>query len=148
MAIRKATLEDVEPMVDLGRVMHQESPRFSQLSFDVPKVRGTIASMVDDERYFLVVDERAGELVAGFAGFVMPHWFSADLVAQDMALFVRPDKRGSLAAARMVQMFVDWAKWRGAKQIVLGISTGVHVEQTARLYQSIGLHEFGRLFEV
>jgi hypothetical protein len=42
---------------------------------------------------------------------------------------------------------VQWARERGAADIGLGISTGVHAEQTASFYNALGLRPVGMLFE-
>lgn len=149
MTIRAATLEDIPAIVELGRRMHAESPRFSKLQYAPDKVEATFTIALTDHRYFTLVKvEEDGEIIGGFAGFMAPHWCSYDEVAQDLAVFVRPDRRGGMLAARMVKAFVYWADSRGAKLIALGISTGVMVEETARLYKSLGLKQFGYLFEV
>lgn len=149
MSIRIATSNDLDAIIALGKRMHVESPRFRPLAFDAQKVRNLFTSMLTGSQYFvLVAEEEDGEIIGGFAGYMAEQWFSTDKVAQDLALFVKPDRRGGILAARMVKAFTSWAQDRGAKQIVLGISTGVKVEQTAQLYQSLGLKQFGCLFEV
>jgi len=149
MFLRPAEVTDVDTMIALGRRMHAESPRFSLMNFDSDKVRALMVNAIADDRYFLMIaenDER--DLIGGFVGFMAQHWFSTDQTAHDIALFVDPDRRGSIVAARLVKSFIDWARGRGAKQINLGISTGVMVEKTAQLYRSLGLKQYGYLFEV
>jgi len=147
--IRAAARQDLDAIVALGKRMHSESPRYQRLVFDEAKVYAMFLNAMDDARYFLLVSETAdGEITGGFAGFAAEHWCSRDTVAQDLALFVQPDRRGGLAAAQMVKAFAAWAKERGCKQIVLGISTGVRVEETAQLFCALGLKQFGYCFEV
>lgn len=149
MKIRDATHDDLDALADLGKRMAAESPRFCRLAYDEAKVYALLLNALTDQRYFLVAAEQDdGEVIGGFLGFMAPHWFSSDEVAQDLVLFVRPDRRGGIAAARLVKAFAEWATHRGAKQINLGISTGVKVEQTAELYRALGLKQFGYLFEV
>lgn len=148
MNLRPAVHTDIEAIIALGRRMHAESPRFSLMTFDADKVFVLLSNAIRDDRYFLQVAEQDGVLVGGFAGVMAAHWFSTDQVAQDMAVFVDPGKRGSIVAARLVKSFIEWARGRGAKQINLGISTGVMVEQTANLYRALGLKQYGYLFEV
>jgi GNAT superfamily N-acetyltransferase len=149
MKIRPAISADLDTLVALGRRMHAESPRFSMLGFDETKVRALLLNAITDDRYLLIVAEREdGEVIGGFAGFMAPHWFSQDYVASDIGLFVDPDRRGGIVAARLLKDYVAWAQARGAKQINAGISTGVMVEQTAQMYRLLGLKQFGYLFEV
>lgn len=149
MSIRAATINDLDAIIDLGKHMHAESSRFGALVFDELKVRKLITGLLSRETGFvLVAEEPDGNIFGGFAGFISEHWYSTDQVAQDLGLFVRMDRRGGIAAARMVKAFIYWAQDRGAKQITLGISTGIKVEQTAQLYRSLGLKQFGYCFEV
>lgn len=147
--IRPATLDDLDVLVELGRRMHAESERFSRLTFDSAKVRNLLARLIPSEdALVLVVESPGGEVTGGFVGYMTAHWYSEEKAAQDLSLFVRPDRRGGIAAAAMVNRFVEWARGRGCKQIVLGISTGVRVEQTSELYHRLGLKQFGLSFEV
>ncbi len=53
-------------------------------------------------------------------------------------------------APRLVKSFISWARENGVKPgyVQLIISTGVHVEQTAGLYQALGCRQFSVGFEV
>lgn len=149
MTIRDATIEDIDQILDLGKRMHAESSRFGALAFDEGKVRSLFAGLIGSEDAIVLVAEVPdGEIIGGFAGFASEHWYSTDKVAQDLALFVRMDRRGGILAARMIKAFVSWAQERRCKQITLGISTGIRVEETAQLYRSLGLKQFGYCFEV
>jgi GNAT superfamily N-acetyltransferase len=149
MKIRPAVPDDLPTLLELGRCMHAESPRFSALTFDATKVFELLTSAIDDDRYLLiVVDDGEGGLAGGFLGYITPQWFSHDEVAADLALFVDPDRRGGIVAARLLKAYAEWAEARGAKQITAGISTGVMVEQTAQMYRRLGFNQYGYLFEV
>ena len=145
---RDATTADLPRLVELGRAMHAESPRFSKLRFSAPKLAEQLCGLIISPDGFLQVVERDGAIVGGLAGAISEHWCSPDKVAFDMALFINPDRRGGMAAAKLVDAFKTWAAENGAVHITLGISTGVMVEETARLYRAIGLKQFGYLFEV
>lgn len=148
MQIREATPADLAAMLALGAQMHAESPRFELLHYDETKVEALLYNAMSDPAYFLMVaEQKKGDIVGGFLGFAAPMWFSADEVAADLALFIKQDRRGSMAAVALVRAFIAWARAREVKQINLGISTGVKVEQTADLYKALGLKMYGYLFE-
>ena len=50
-------------------------------------------------------------------------------------------------STRLLDNYIAWARTRGADLIQLGITTGVHVEATTRLYESAGFLPAGPLFE-
>jgi GNAT superfamily N-acetyltransferase len=145
--IREATKDDIPRLVELGRVMHTEASRLNKLRYVPGKVYVLLSSMVGAEHCFVRVVEEQGEVIGGLVAAVEPHWFSTDLLAYDLALFVRPDKRGGLAAARLVAQYKVWAKERGAVITQLGISTGVNLASTGALLERIGFKPSGFLFD-
>lgn len=146
--IRPATHDDTTRLMELAVAMHAESPRFSKLEFSHEKMLNLFYHLIDSEFCMVIVAERSGQVVGGLAAIVSEHWISNDLVANDLAVFMQKDARGSTAPARMIAQYVEWAKAKGAKFIQLGISTGVMVEKTSELYRSLGLHECSIGFEV
>lgn len=149
--VRNATHEDIAALLDIGAAMHAESPRYSPLSYSRAKVQQLLAHLVNMPTGFLQVAERDGLLIGGMAGIITPQWFSEiDLVASEFALFLLPEHRGGMAAPRLVKSFISWARANGVKPgyVQLIISTGVHVEQTAGLYQALGCRQFSVGFEV
>lgn len=146
--VRPATVDDVPQLVTLGEQMHAESPRFSRMTFDAEKLAAFLASAVNAPHMLVLVAERGGEVVGGFVGLVVEHWFSRDLMATDLALFVDQRKRGGIVASRMVRDYLDWADEKGAKLVQIGITTGVQQLQTERLYEALGLSRCGSIYEV
>lgn len=141
--IRPATLDDLPRLLALGRAMHAES-RYSVLSYSADKVLNML--MLVMQRGLVLVAERDGQVIGGFAGIVEPHWFSTDLIATDLALFVEPNKRGGFAAAALVGGFLDWAEQRGAKMTDILINTGVRIEATAKLFDRLGGTQAGLIY--
>lgn len=143
--IRPAIKEDINDLVVLGREMHEES-RFAGLTFSEEKVRHLLAHLIDDPNGCLLVSEKDGVIIGGFAGFISEHYFSTDKVANDFALFIGKADRGGMSAALLLRSFVKWAKKQGAALIQVGITTGVHVEESTRLYNALGFKTVGPLF--
>lgn len=143
--IRKATHDDITRMVELGAMMHKES-RFNVLGYDEEKVATLFTHLLNTEQ-FIEVDERDGELIGGFAGFVCEHWASKDLVSYDCGLFIMPEHRGGGVAAKLIKHFREWAIGRGAKMVTLGVNTGVEADRTARLMELLNFERIGFLYE-
>lgn len=133
--IRPATLQDIPRLVALGAVMHAES-RYARMRYNSAKLEQMLRLVL--ERGFLMIAEREGEVIGGFAGVCEPHWFSDDLIATDLGLFVEPGKRGGLAAYWLVDAFLTWANERGASIIDILVNTGVRTEQTTELLKRLG----------
>ncbi len=145
--IRPATTTDLLPLVDLGERMHAESPRFSRLTFSRARLGATLSGLLDNPLGFLWVAEFEGKVIGGMAGLISQHWASEDKVATDLALFIDERKRGGMATARLVGEYKRWASKRGAVIVQVGVTTGVQTEQTARLYERLGLARCGLILE-
>jgi len=144
--IRPAEVTDIPRLIELGRLLHAISS-YSVLRFVPEQVEATLRRLIAGEGVVFVA-ERDGIVVGGFAGAVAQHWFSDELVAFDYSLFVDPQARNGITAAKLVDAFIEWAKLRGARQVCMGITTGLHVERTARFYRALGLQDAGLLFRM
>lgn len=143
--IRPATKNDIPRICELGYALHAESS-YSEIPFDVAKVAKTMEDIIDHLGVIFVA-ERGDVIAGGIAGGVTEHWFSNERVAFDYSFFIHPEYRHGSAAARLMTAFFEWARLLGAKKVRMGITTGIHVERTAKLYRAMGFHEAGQLFQ-
>lgn len=142
--IRNATIEDVPALISLGRLLHEES-EYRDLPYDVEKITGVAHRLLEDG--FLRVYEKDGELLGGMSAVITEFWFSHEKVAADVAVFVKPDRRGGIVAAALVRQFIEWAEERGVARQRLSITTGINEEQTAELYENLGFRKCGQIHE-
>lgn len=142
--IRAARHSDIPRIIELGTILHQTTD-YAALDFDADKV-GNFMSHLIAGAGVVFVSEINGVVVGGMAGGIVDQWFNNDLIAYDYSIFVEPGRRNGVIAMRLVRAFEEWARLKGAKQIHMGIGTGVNVEGTSRLYESLGLKHFGPLF--
>ena len=142
--IRPATKEDIPALVALGGMLHSESS-YSNLRF-IPEKVAVFLQRVIDGAGVVFVSEKDGEVNGGIAGSVMEHWFSDEKIAFDYSLFISPKYRQGIAALRLMHAFCEWAKLKGAREIRMGITTGINVDGVARLYRSMGFEDAGILF--
>ena len=143
--IRPATEDDIQEIVKIGRLMHQESDEYREISYDDEKVQESMLGLLKCGGVIFLY-ERDGELRGGLAGSIGEFWFSREKIAGDFALFIKPEHRQGMIAVKLILAFQSWAKQLGAKRIQMGVTTGVHAEQTGRLYQSLGMRYAGLLF--
>ncbi|WLE60286.1 GNAT family N-acetyltransferase [Burkholderia plantarii] len=128
--------------------MAAESSHFARLTYAPEKLAALFANLIASPDGLLLIAEYDGSPAGVFAGCVVEHWMSTDRIATDFGLFVLPRYRGRPAAMRFARAYQRWARERGALIVTLGISTGVHVEQTARFYRALGFTDAGLIFEV
>ncbi len=142
MIIRQATQDDVDALVDIGRVMHAESS-FAPMDYDPAVCSKTFLGLIKSGQFAVVV-EHEGQIIGGMLGIITPSWFGKDWVANDIALFMLPSHRRGSAAVRMVDTFIAWGKAAGVKQIRPGVSTGCEVAE--RIYEAKGFARCGAIF--
>lgn len=145
--IRAATPNDLNALLELGCAMHAESA-YHYLPFDQEKVRALLLSCMKGFGCVFVA-ERDGEIIGGFFGIITEHYFCDVKMACDLALFVRPDRRGALAAVQLIEAYIDFALKQGVdpRNIQIGISTGVDIDRTAKLYERMGFERTGGIFK-
>ncbi|WP_443115482.1 GNAT family N-acetyltransferase [Herbaspirillum seropedicae] len=136
--IRPATLDDMPVLLAMGRAMHAESPRWRRLKYCEPKVEAMLLGLIESPRGLVLMAERGGEIVGAIAAVAQFAWCSTDLVAEEVSFYMLPEHRGSLAAARLVNSFKEWARLVGASWAYAGASTGVDDERVAQLYEGFG----------
>lgn len=145
--IRPATLDDMPALLALGERMHGESPHFSRGTFSAERLEATLCHVLSDPRNLLAVAIVGGKLAGVAVGILIPHWCSTDLVAVDLAIYTEAEYRGGITGARLVQHFKAWGAASGATNVQAGVTTGIHTEQTARLYEAMGARRIGVLLE-
>lgn len=138
MTIRPATLDDLPRILELGELMHRESPRWSRVAFSRPRAADFLAQLIMSEWGCVFLAEKDGVIVGGIAGTATPHWASDDILADEASFFMLPEARGSMAGVRLISALKEWAGARGARWLNAGTSTGLDPERTAGLYERLG----------
>ncbi|OZB46485.1 MAG: hypothetical protein B7X60_08535 [Polynucleobacter sp. 39-45-136] len=143
MKLRLATVNDLPDLVMLGKQLHQEST-FSTMDYDGEIVKQSLTDLINKNQFVVVTEDINGIVIGVMAGSVTQSWFGNDLIASDLVLLVRQDRRGGLIAHRLIQHFVHWAKLAGAKQIRPGVTTGN--ESAQALYERLGFKRCGSTY--
>lgn len=146
MSIRPATANDVPVLVELGRAMHAVSS-YAHISYNADKVRHSLIDLINGQGVVFAA-ERAGRVIGGLAGYVTPYWFSDELLGMDLTLLIDPASKNGITALRLIAAFEYWCKAKQARQMKLGITTGIHVEATEKLYDVAGLKRDGIVMKV
>lgn len=144
--IRNATYNDISTMIALGEAMHAES-RYARFPWDSEMVGALIAALIESDDGLALVAEEDGQIIGGILAAIEKSFFGPARFACEYAVFVRPDARGGMAAARLLSGYAQWARDRGAELVQAGITTGVKTELSARLYSAVGFQSVGQLFE-
>lgn len=133
MFARLALPEDEDAVVNLARMQVEET--LPHLVFDEGITRNTFRDSIQyaDPTIFVVEDKR--EVVGYLMGLLNGYAFTDGVYVVQEVLYVRPDKRGTRAAAKLVEAFVQWGERLDAKEIIFGISNKFQPERTARFFE-------------
>lgn len=145
-SVRLATEGDIGELVAMLGGLHTES-----IYRDVPlsndKLAGFLASAIaDPKRCVFVYVGKDGRIDGVIVGLVTDYFFSDDLAAYETTVYVRPERRGSMAAYRLWSAFKTWAREQGARHVWPGISSGITTSRTAKFYRGMGLEAVGSVF--
>lgn len=142
--IRTAAPHDIEALMGLGRQMHAEGA-FNVHAMDEQKVRQAMLHCIDKQ--FASVSAGPDGLDGMLLGQASELWYSRAKCASDVLFYVRPDRRGSITAVRLVQAFVEWAHWTGAAEVQIAQSSGVRVEELHRLMTGMSFGHVGGVYK-
>ncbi len=148
--IRQATISDLDALVELGREMVAEAPEYEGLSFNGGRLRKFVRWAMGDGDGLALIAEMPTEPLKTPVGcivvFPAPYAFADDVFVADLGLYIRPGHRKGRLAVGLVRRVEDWCREQGYDDIQLGVSTGVHLDRTSSLYESLGYRESGRTF--
>lgn len=147
MQVRPATKDDFIEMIKLAVLMHSESPVYNKLPMNLLKLQTLGMASIDrpDEYLLLVVIEE--EKVIGMLGAVaVEEFFGPAITTCDLFLYVHPDHRGGLKALRLIKKYEKWAQSLDAIRINLGVTTGIFVEETGKLFEAAGFNQSGHQY--
>lgn len=141
--VRRATPADTETLIVMGRAMHDESPRYRAKGFNPDKLRALAAHLngahlADNPNAAIFVAETGGELVGMFVAVAAERWFCDERFVTDLAVYVKPEHRGSTAFVRLVTAFEAWAREHGIWDLTPGVSTEINPRQTVCAYERLG----------
>lgn len=144
--LRDAIIADYPTLLDMAEEMHAES-RFARFNFDRMKLTG-VFDLARERGFFKVAEDKDRAIIGAMVAMAWEMWFGRDLQSSDMGLFVLPGKRGGIAAAQLVDAYVEWARSKGCAEIGIGTTTGVNTELAGRLYESRGFERVGAVYRM
>ena len=145
ITIRPYSLDDLDPMIELGRVYHEESP-YARVTIDEQRLRAlhTMAETSPTDWCSFIAED--GEYILGLiVGTITPAFFCDQKQAGDLVLYVHPSYRGSTIAMRLILAYENWALTNGAQEIFLSQSAGMNINNTAKFYEAMGFEQVGTI---
>lgn len=135
--IRPMTVEDIPRLIEMGRDFHKESDQYNLYSFCEEKLWDMGIAALEESHQMCIVHDRNG--VDGMLyGFAYEQFFSRDMSASEVFVFVSQDARGALIGKRLIKAFELWAASLGVKEMRVGVSAGITTERTVGFYEKLG----------
>ncbi len=141
--VRYAEARDIADIVDLGVEMHNESPRFSPMTFDKDKCAALATTLIEVPVGCVLVVEERSKIIGMLAGIVSEQFFSKDKSASDLVWFVSKAHRIGSPALKLLSRFEQWAGERDAFEVAIGVGTGVEAARTKALLSLWGYTDSG-----
>lgn len=141
MFARLATDDEEDVYVELARAAVKESVR--DVAFSEAKVRETFKRYLSTAHPTIFVVEHNRDLVGFLNATISGYDFADGFYTTQEVLFVRPDKRGSRAAALLLQSFAQWSDSIGALESTGGNDNAINAEQTSKLLKRFGFEQVG-----
>lgn len=135
MLARLAMPEDKNEFLALAQMQVEET--LPHLDFVRDLAEETFDQSVKhaDPTIFVVEENRT--VVGYLLAFLEGYSFTTGVFVVQEVLYVRPDKRGTRAAVRLIKEFVRWGETVGAREWIFGISNKFQPDRTARLFEKL-----------
>lgn len=130
--IRRATEQDVDAIVALGREMVATTGYHVFVGFDEARVAHVTRDLIANPDAALFVAERDGLVTGMLAMLVYAHPFSGDRIAGEVVWFMDPAKRGD--GVRLLKAAEAWAKTTDAVAVQMIAPT----ERVGDFYRAVG----------
>jgi GNAT superfamily N-acetyltransferase len=104
-----------------------------------PVNRPMVEAVLTAPTVMCVVAYRNGKAVGIVMAMVFDHPLFEGRVTTDLVIYVTPEHRGSLIAARMIKMMERWGQEQKAEGLMLGQSTQIgDMRRVMKFYERLG----------
>lgn len=133
MLVRLALETDEDAVIELGRMQQEET--LPHLDFVEWIARDTFQNYLKTADPTFFVAEENGVVIGHLMALIQGYAFTDGIYVVQEVLYVKPDKRGTRAAAALVKAFVEWGERLKAREIIFGISNKFQPERTAKFFE-------------
>lgn len=144
MIIRQADAHDLPVLLQMAAAMHAESPAYNSIEFDKAMTECFLEFVVEGDDYIKLVAEKDGQIIGALLGHISCFFFSPKKRACDIAFYIYPAHRGSMAAPKLISAYENEAQGRGCGHSYLGVSTA-H-KGAGAFYERIGYTNCGTCY--
>jgi len=146
--IREYEVQDVEEIISLGRLMHEEGA-YSFLPYEPNKLKLLLYQFKVTGNGNVWIGFENDIIVGMISVFITEYFFCYEKIVQDLVLYVHPDFRNknSTLAIKLIKSAEQWAKFNGAKEFCPASSISISSDKVAKLYTFLKYETVGHLFK-
>jgi GNAT superfamily N-acetyltransferase len=141
ITVRLAMEDEEDAFVGLARVMLAES--YPDQVFVEERARETFRRYLDTAHPTFFFADQDGEAIGVLQATISAYDFADGIYTTLCGTFVRPDKRGTRAAALLIAEFCRWSDALGAIESTGGNDNNLTTERTTRLLGHFGFEPVG-----
>lgn len=141
---RRHELKDIDKMVSILE-KHLKDTTYRNVAFSKEKMTDVLRGNLNNIQFFSILAIEDEEIIGGMTAVISSPYFSYEAFANDLFLYIIPEKRSLKLATALVAKYVEWAKARKVKRIQLANSMGVNVEGFAKLAKRLGFEQTGTI---
>lgn len=145
MNIRRYTAKDIDGMM-MHIEYHLTHSRLKRVTFSKNKMRDLLVGNERNSQFFcnLAFDDD-DKIIGGFCASIMAYIFSHDAIAHDHFFYVEPSSRSISVATALVNSYIEWAKERKVKEVLLQNFAGGKMEGFALFAERLGFRAIGTI---
>ena len=140
--IREASLTDIPALLELFYNYYKEG-NMKWAEWSDGKTRQSILHGITDEEKLLLVAEKSDKIVGALYGELVYPAFSYTPVFDARILYVLPENRGGTLGVQLIKKAKQMNKEAGVPAINIGVTSEIHTERTAKLYEKLGFYRVG-----
>jgi len=132
--IRRATEEDIEFIVEMGRKFYESCGFPSILTFDPEILTGVLHNLIVNDNACILVDDKLRGMIAGV---VYPYYFTGQMSGNEMFWWVEPEHRKGLGK-KLLDKLEEWAEAKGAVSFTMISLDASNPEKMDKIYRKRG----------
>jgi GNAT superfamily N-acetyltransferase len=148
MLIREYIPEDINDMITLGKMMHQEGA-YKFLPYEPQKLIYLHKQFQEYNNGNAWVGIFDNKIVGMYVACVSEYFFCYEKIGTDLLLYVHPEYRSKCPsmAFRLIKKAEQWVKQKGAREFCPASSLAIANKQVAKLYEFMKYRNVGNLFK-
>ena len=140
--IRDLIADDVNEIIELGALMHQESP-LGGFTFNRERATYILSDILGDTAVFAMGYFHEGKLAGMLIGEVSTHLFVDVQIAADIVFYVAPGRRGAVASKRLIDQFKAWSAEIRADITRVQVDAGIDNDRACAFLGHLGFEPKG-----